>query len=81
MRLRDTPGYLGRSGGLANNHTHMARGDPVDRGDEKVGSMTNVTWLRPQDGMTVEFDPNPRTRVTVGDSLWLYLNPRDGPMK
>jgi hypothetical protein len=31
--------------------------------------------------MTVEFDPNPLTRVTVGDSLWLYLNPRDGPMK
>jgi hypothetical protein len=77
----DTPGYLGRSGGLAGIRPHIALGDPVYRGEEKVGSVTNVVWSRTQDGMTIEFDPNPLTRVTVGDPVWLYLNPPEGPVK
>lgn len=79
--LGDSPGYLGRSGGLAGIRPHVALGDLVYRGDEKIGTVTNVTWSRTQDGMTVEFDPAPSMRITVGDSVWVYLNPPDGPAK
>ena len=79
--LGDSPGYLGRSGGLTGIRPHVALGDPVYRGEEKIGSVTNVNWSRTQDGMTVEFDPAPMTRITVGESVWLYLNPPDGPAK
>jgi hypothetical protein len=79
--LGDTPGYVGRSGGLTGIRPHIALGDPIYRGEDKIGTVTNVSWSRTQDGMTVEFDPSPLMRITVGESVWLYLNPPDGPAK
>lgn len=79
--LGDTPGYVGRSGGLVGVRPHISIGDPVYRSDQKVGRVTNVTWSRTQDGLTVEFDPEPKVRVTVGDPVWLYVNPPDGATK
>jgi hypothetical protein len=79
--LGDTPGYIGRSGGLTGIRPRVALGDTVYRGEERIGTVTNVNWARTQDGMTVEFDPSPLTRIAVGDSVWVYLNPPEGPAK
>ena len=79
--LGDTPGYIGKSGGLTGIRPRVALGDPVYRGDQKIGSVTNLLWSRTQDGLTVEFDPEPLVRITVGDPVWLYLNPPDSSPK
>jgi hypothetical protein len=57
----------------------VALGDPVYLDDQKVGTVSNVNWSRTSDGMTVEFDPEPLVRIAVGETVWLYLNPPDGP--
>jgi hypothetical protein len=77
--LGDQPGYIGRSGGLTGLRPHVALGDPVYLDDQKVGTVSNVNWSRTSDGMTVEFDPEPLVRIAVGETVWLYLNPPDGP--
>ena len=37
----------------------MALGDPVFRGDVKVGVVNALTWERAKDGLEIEFDPEP----------------------
>jgi hypothetical protein len=73
--LGDTPGHLGRGGGLENSRPSVALGDHVYRGEKKIGTITSIVWSRVQSSLTVEFDPEPLTRIAVGDSVWIDLNP------
>lgn len=76
--LGDTPGHLGRDGGLT-ARPNVALGDGVyrTRGETttRVGTITRVTWDRVSGGLTVEFDPTPLIRIAVGDEVWIDLNP------
>ena len=76
--LGDTPGHMGRDGGLT-VRPNVALGDGVHRttGEKttRVGTITRVVWDRVSGGLTVEFDPEPLTRVAVGDEVWIDLNP------
>jgi hypothetical protein len=75
--LGDTPGHMGRAGGLSMRRPRIALGDPVYRGEEQVGLVTHLDWNRVNNGLDVEFDPIANARVCVGDSVWLVLdNPR-----
>lgn len=74
--LGDTPGHHGRSGGLGNRRPRVALGDPVFRGDEQVGVLTQVVWDRSRGSLDLEFDPQPSVRVCVGDVVWIHV---DGP--
>jgi hypothetical protein len=69
----DTPGHIGKSGGLADRRPHVALGDPVFRGEQKVGVVTGLGWSRAQGSLQVEFDPLDGARITVGDQVWLTL--------
>ncbi|HZN36702.1 MAG TPA: hypothetical protein VFB80_22890 [Pirellulaceae bacterium] len=70
----DTPGHMGRSGGLENRKLQVALGDPVFRGEQQVGKVTGLGWSRPHGSLEVEFDPLPAVRVCVGDSVWIALD-------
>jgi hypothetical protein len=70
----DTPGHIGKSGGLGERRPHVALGDPVFRGDEKIGIVTGLVWSRAQGSLQVEFDPVGDVRVCVGDEVWLALD-------
>jgi hypothetical protein len=70
----DTPGHMGKSGGLADRRPHAALGDPVFRGQEKVGVITGLGWSRTHGSLEVEFDPVDKARISVGDVVWLALN-------
>jgi hypothetical protein len=76
--LGDTPGHMGRAGGL-NVRPNVALEDAVYRtvGEttERIGSITRVKWERASGGLTLEFDPAPQVRVAVGDVVWIDLNP------
>jgi hypothetical protein len=69
----DTPGHVGRSGGLGDQRPRTALGDAVYRGEEKVGVVTGLTWTRAQGSREVEFDPVTKARISVGDAVWLAL--------
>jgi hypothetical protein len=73
--LGDTPGHMGRAGGLEKIRPSIALGDYVHRGDDKIGVITTIEWQRVQGSLTIEFDPLPLQRVTVGDKVWIDLNP------
>ena len=70
----DTPGHIGRSGGLADDRPQAALGDAVYRGEQKIGTVTALRWSRGQGSLEVEFDPEPKTRINVGDVVWLKLD-------
>lgn len=76
--LGDTPGHMGRDGGLR-FRPNVALGDGVYRtvGEKtlRVGTITRVLWDRVSGGLTVEFDPVPLVRVAVGEEVWIDLNP------
>ena len=82
--LGDTPGHLGRGGGLGAHRPDVALGDPVYRGEEKIGSVSGLVWDRTKEGLEVEFDPDPVAvdpngrfrgplRVAIGDEIWVAL--------
>lgn len=73
--LGDTPGHIGRAGGLTGVRPRVSLGDPVYRGDTRIGEVSTVLWSRVQGSLTIEFDPVPLTRVSVGDQVWIDLNP------
>ncbi len=77
--LGDTPGHHGRNGGLGNRRPVIALGDPVFRGTEKVGMLTQITWDRTRGSLDLEFDPAPLVRVNVGDVVWVDLDGPDDP--
>jgi len=76
--LGDTPGHMGRDGGLT-FRPNVALGDGVYRTEgekvARVGSITRVVWDRVSGGLTVEFDPAPLVRIAVGEEVWIDLNP------
>jgi hypothetical protein len=72
--LGDTPGHMGRAGGLSMRRPRIALGDPVYRGDERVGLVTHLDWNRVNGSLDVEFDPVDHARVCVGDAVWLVLD-------
>jgi len=75
--LGDTPGHTGRAGGLSMRRPRIALGDPVYRGEERVGLVTHLDWNRVNGSLDVEFDPVDHARICVGESVWLVLdNPR-----
>src|SRR5215510_3176190 len=75
----DTPGHMGRSGGLENRKLHVALGDPVFRGEQQVGKVTSLGWSRPHGSLEVEFDPLEGARVCVGDTVWIALDGQPKP--
>jgi hypothetical protein len=76
--LGDTPGHMGRDGGLK-VRPNVALGDGVYRTDgettARMGTITRAVWDRVSGGLTVEFDPEPLRRIAVGDEVWVDLNP------
>jgi hypothetical protein len=88
--LGDTPGHIGRGGGLGERKPDVALGDPVFRGDQKVGKVTNLKWERSKDSLEIEFDPEPLRfdangralgplRIAVGDEVWIPLGGSAAP--
>lgn len=71
----DTPGHIGRAGGLNDVRPNVALGDGVFNGEERIGTVTNIAWSRGQGSLTIEFDAAPDKRVAVGDHFWIDLNP------
>lgn len=73
----DTPGHLGRHGGLGDQVPRLALGDPVYRGEGDaaavVGRVTNLKWSRGQGSLDIEFDPTDKSRIEIGDNVWLKL--------
>ena len=82
MYAGDTPGHMGRDGGLK-YRPNVALGDGVFRTEAgkaaRVGTITRVLWDRVSGGLTVEFDPAPDVRVAVGEEVWIDLNPAPPP--
>jgi len=70
----DSPGHLGRAGGLQNRRPHAALGDSIYRGDTKVGTVTGLTWNRTNGSLDIEFDPADNARISVGDDVWMLLD-------
>jgi hypothetical protein len=70
----DTPGHVGRSGGLENRKLQVALGDPVFRGEQQIGKITGLGWSRVHGSLEVEFDPVNAARICVGDVVWLALD-------
>lgn len=70
----DTPGHIGRSGGLENRKLQVALGDAVMRGDEHIGRVTGLEWNRSHGSLEIEFDPVGKSRICVGDVVWVALD-------
>jgi hypothetical protein len=70
----DTPGHMGRAGGLQNRRLRAALGDSIYRGDQSVGTVTGLTWNRTNGSLDIEFDPAENTRISVGDEVWMLLD-------
>jgi len=73
----DTPGHIGRHGGLGELRPRIALGDKVFRGaadaPEIVGVVTNLKWSRAQGSLDIEFDPDDSLRIEIGESVWVKL--------
>lgn len=69
----DTPGHTGRNGGLGEVRPHVALGDSVYRDDVQVGTVTALKWTRAQGALEIEFDPSAKSRIAVGDVVWVKL--------
>ncbi len=71
--LGDTPGHIGRGGGLGRIIPNVALGDPVYHDKAQIGKVTRVTWDRAKESLEVEFSPEPKLRISVGESAWVPL--------
>lgn len=71
--LGDTPGHMGRVGGLAARRPRVALGDPVYRGEEIVGTVTGLVWNRANGSLDIEFDPAALKTIVLGDTVWIAL--------
>ncbi len=72
--LGDTPGHMGRVGGLTTKKPRIALGDKVYRGEDIVGLVTGLEWNRTNTSLDIEFDPVDHARICVGDAVWLVLD-------
>ena len=70
--LGDTPGHLGRAS-LGKNLPRAALGDPVYRGTTKVGTITHLNWNEANESLEVEFDPESKERIVIGEAVWVAL--------
>jgi hypothetical protein len=71
----DTPGHRGR-GSLGTAVPNVALGDPVYAGEEQVGHVTRVVWDRTKESLDIEFAPEKKDRIWVGEEVWLSIAPR-----
>jgi hypothetical protein len=71
--LGDTPGHVGRHGELGDFRPQAALGDPIYRNEEKVGKVSALKWSQGHGSLEIEFDPEPLTRISVGDVVWIKL--------
>ena len=71
--LGDTPGHLGKAGGLGHGAPNIALDDPVYQDKVRVGKVTHLTWDEAKESLEVEFDPEPGRRVFIGDAVWVPL--------
>src|SRR4051794_8716201 len=67
--LGDTPGHIGRGGGLGEGRPGVALGDPVYRGSVKIGKISGLIWNRSKGSLEVEFDPEPMLVDSSGRAL------------
>jgi hypothetical protein len=72
--LGDTPGHMGRVGGLTSRKPRIALRDKVYRGEELVGLVTSLDWNRTNTSLDIEFDPVDHARICVGDTMWMVLD-------
>ncbi len=72
--LGDTPGHLGRNGGLEGIRPNVALGDPVYHEEQKVGTITSIIWSRAKGSLDVEFDPEPLHRISIGEIVWIAID-------
>jgi hypothetical protein len=72
--LGDTPGHMGRAGGLTTKRPQIALEDKVYRGEEVVGLVTHLDWNRGNNSLDIEFDPVAHARVCVGDMVWVVFD-------
>lgn len=75
----DTPGHLGRQGGLGDTAPLVALYDPVFYGDKKIGTITRAAWSRVTGSLEIEFDPEPQTRISVGEEVWIQIDGKKQP--
>ncbi len=57
--LGDSPGHVGRSGGLGQEAPDIALDDPVYHDNTRVGKVTRLVWNEAKQSLQVEFDPEP----------------------
>lgn len=74
--LGDTPGHVGRGGGLGHEAPDIALGDPVFHDTTRVGKVSRLVWNEAKESLQVEFDPEPAMRIHIGDPFWI---PVGGP--
>ena len=65
---------LGRGGGIVGRRPQISLGDPIFRGEEKVGVVTGLIWNRVNGSLDIEFDPVDHARICVGDEVWMSLD-------
>lgn len=87
--LGDTAGHVGRGGGLGESKPGVALGDPVFRGEERIGRISSVVWDRSKGSLEIEIDPESMRvdpsghvtgplRIAIGDEVW---TPLGGPQQ
>lgn len=73
----DTPGHIGRQGELKDARPLIALGDPVYRDEVPVGYVTRLEWSRVHGSLEVEFAPLEKTRIRIGEVIWLRFGEDD----
>ncbi|MDX1948730.1 MAG: hypothetical protein SFU86_25300 [Pirellulaceae bacterium] len=77
----DTPGHIGKYGGLDQRRPRVALHDPVYMGDNQIGIVTGVRWSRAYGSLEVEFTTDEKVRVCVGDLVWIAMHDKAEPKK
>ena len=73
----DTPGYIGKYGGLEQRRPRVALHDPVYMGEAKIGTVTGVKWSRAFGSLEVEFTAENNAEICVGDEVWLAMRSKN----
>jgi hypothetical protein len=71
--LGDSPGHIGKAGGLGHTAPNIALEDPVYHDKVRIGKVAHLTWDEAKESLEVEFDPEPNRRISIGDSVWIPL--------
>jgi len=71
--LGDTPGHLGKAGGLGHTAPNIALSDPVYQDKVLVGKVTRLVWDEAKESLQVEFDPDPGRRIAIGAAVYIPL--------